>query len=338
MINIDAKEMLYYSQNSVKYGKIPNTVYHFCSTETFFKIINSSSIRLCNITKSNDSEEITYIIPYLIKSLRIVVSNYNCHLGSDYQISNESIDAAVSCGFTELIKNFYVICFSEVGSLLSQWARYANDATGVSIGFNTSHFINLQAAPYTGYVFGQVVYDVSSIEKKIFDMVSTQIESRWVSGNHAHNHNVIADCISNIIGTFTYYSILYKNPFFQEEQEWRLIYNPFGRMRHIMEPFNYFDRITDVNQSIDSSQGFIRRGIELEYGKGNIRSFYSLDFSDIKQSLINEVIIGPASSIDANDKDLSLFFKQMGYICSHTGLKGTIRVSKVIAPYKQRNM
>ena len=41
----------------------PKTVYHYCSLETFFAIFSNSTIRLSNISKSNDSEEITYLLP-----------------------------------------------------------------------------------------------------------------------------------------------------------------------------------------------------------------------------------------------------------------------------------
>lgn len=43
--------------------KRPELVYHYCSLETFYAIIQNSTIRMTNISKSNDSKEIKYILP-----------------------------------------------------------------------------------------------------------------------------------------------------------------------------------------------------------------------------------------------------------------------------------
>ena len=41
------------------------TVYHYCSLDVFAKIIEGKSIRLSDITKSNDSMEILWITKYI---------------------------------------------------------------------------------------------------------------------------------------------------------------------------------------------------------------------------------------------------------------------------------
>lgn len=43
----------------------PDIVYHYCSLDTFYKIISNATIRLSNVIKTNDREEMVYILPYL---------------------------------------------------------------------------------------------------------------------------------------------------------------------------------------------------------------------------------------------------------------------------------
>ena len=44
--------------------------YHYCSLETACAIISNASLRLCDITKSNDSAEITYGYAAALDSLK----------------------------------------------------------------------------------------------------------------------------------------------------------------------------------------------------------------------------------------------------------------------------
>lgn len=46
--------------------------YHYCSLETACAIISNASLRLCDITKSNDSAEITYGYAAAMDSLKVI--------------------------------------------------------------------------------------------------------------------------------------------------------------------------------------------------------------------------------------------------------------------------
>ena len=49
---------------------IPEKLYHYCSVDTFVKIVQNKTLRLCEIAKSNDSMEFQWlerkIIPAII--------------------------------------------------------------------------------------------------------------------------------------------------------------------------------------------------------------------------------------------------------------------------------
>jgi len=47
---------------------IPRVIYHYCSLETFKAIIEDKTLRLSDITRSNDSEETRYIVNIIKKT------------------------------------------------------------------------------------------------------------------------------------------------------------------------------------------------------------------------------------------------------------------------------
>lgn len=51
-------------------NNVPYIVYHYCSLDAFLSIMNNSTIRLTNISKSNDRAEIQYCFDVFEKTLR----------------------------------------------------------------------------------------------------------------------------------------------------------------------------------------------------------------------------------------------------------------------------
>lgn len=327
-----------YFSSFTKYLEMPKTVYHYCDLHTFLNIISSSSIRLSNIAKSNDLEEITYVIPYLINAVFQALTEYNLFSSDDYYISKESIENVVEMSFNELSKTFYVSCFSEVNDLVDQWARYADHAKGVAIGFSTECFIKLQTSPYTGYVFGKIIYEAKTINEKIIEMIQTSYEKNKSLDNSIYNHTLMLTIIRRVVDTMLYYSILYKNPSFKQEKEWRLIYNPFGRIKRVNDKFSYLDRISETNTYKSSMQGFYRSDISFKTIENNLSltSYIDLNFSKLISSrMIREIIIGSQSKLNTYDNDLMMFLHKSGYKISNIGINDTVRISKSTIPYNK---
>ena len=70
---------------------MPNVVYHYCSMASFLSILETSSLRLSNITKSNDPTEITNVIPVLKEVTRDVLTDYNKQMYIQYQFQDNTI-------------------------------------------------------------------------------------------------------------------------------------------------------------------------------------------------------------------------------------------------------
>ena len=67
-----------------------NTVYHYCSLETFNTIINNKTLRASDITKSNDDQELKWIANSISNTIINVILN-NKTLCSKYNIDNDKI-------------------------------------------------------------------------------------------------------------------------------------------------------------------------------------------------------------------------------------------------------
>lgn len=316
---------------------MPNVVYHYCSLDTFVKILQNKTLRLSNIQKSNDAEEITFITPFVREAVQRVVREFSSRLPQNYKINENAIDIVIAGAFSDLSKNFYVVCFSEHKSLLSQWVRYANDAKGAAIGFNTRYMVDLQIAPYTGYVFGKILYDPRMVEVGVYSFLKKELNDIWDPINHATNQKSIINLVENTLSTMLFYSVLYKNPIFLEEAEWRLVYNPFGRIRKVTRLNTFRDRMRDVYAVKTDKPGFSAKDFGFYASVDTISSYMDLSFSDIFQELICEIIIGPSSKLSNDDKDLIHFLDMYGYTSSNVGREGCVKIEKITAPYVSRS-
>lgn len=146
----------------------PEILYHYCSTESFYKIISGKSIRLSALSFSND---------YLEGRLaRLVIRSLSTEHGLD-EYQKKSIEDLM-----DLFENSFDshgFCLSGNGDILSQWRGYADDGNGVSIGFSSKYLASLikQHNPSRkgALSLSEVLYlnsDHKRVVKPIFDEVS----------------------------------------------------------------------------------------------------------------------------------------------------------------------
>lgn len=113
--------------------------YHYCSLETACAIISNASLRLCDITKSNDSAEITYGYAAALDSLKRIglisgsgpTLEFADHwielLRPEYQTL---LREALSRHLLPPNRLCYAVCLSERADQLSQWRAYGDDGRG----------------------------------------------------------------------------------------------------------------------------------------------------------------------------------------------------------------
>ena len=305
---------------------LPSIVYHYCSMETFCKIITTDTLKLTNITKSNDPEEAIYIRNCLSDTLKKVVRRYNHGVDEGSKIRDSAVDEILDKYFDthNPSRMFYAICFSESQNKLSQWEQYAEHSSGVAIGFDT-HALNRLHTEESGYAFGPIVYGDVNVKEQI-----NKLTNKFLEKNRMDDNN-ISSKFNNFLYTtilaFANHAPLFKSDFFSEENEWRLVYTPKKLVSRITYD-NFFDFRSEVDQMADQ-EGVRRSAICYEGKGGKLRSYIELNFANIRNDLIREIVLGPKADVGPYDLDLEWLLNMKGYIQSRRGSAGGIKVIKV---------
>lgn len=214
-----------------------NVVYHYCSLDTFNLIINNKTLRVSDISKSNDSEELKWISNNISNTVIETILK-NKVLCQKYNIDNDKISfiksrikSTTDSVFVNNSRNMLslVCCFSEMGDLLSQWRGYANDGNGISIGFNKKILMSLNSYFFT-YNFQKVEYDTKKQNKFIEDYIIDLIYWYGQVDSKEIKDKTFLEFLQDIvlrIGTIYNEAPGLKNKCFVEEKEWRICIKTF---------------------------------------------------------------------------------------------------------------
>lgn len=111
-----------------KYEPIPNILYHYTSTESFKKIIESRRIRATRYDQMNDVSEIEIGLNLLLNTVKKYPVDSSLHKYKDFLISGIE-------SYKEDTLEVYVLSLSAAVDSLNQWRAYAPRG-GVAIGFD----------------------------------------------------------------------------------------------------------------------------------------------------------------------------------------------------------
>ena len=263
--------------------------YYYCSLSTFLNIIKNKQIYLSDPLKMNDTLEIKWYLEKL-NSEDITLS------GLDFDMPESIFEmmklrSGLDFTFNELMekldsrgqKSVYISCFSKEPDILSQWRAYAEDGTGVSIGFNLEKLsvasnILLEEVIYTN----GVVYDSKENDVEIIaDQIDVVIREKNVTKKEEQLETFLHELIPELAK--------YKNRAFKEEKEVRLIYCDDLKFETIVNSYGAFYEKWNP--------------VELEHdfritGDNNITEFVKLDFDP---STIEEIYIGPKCALSESD-------------------------------------
>ena len=195
----------------------------------------------------------------------------------------------------------YIFCLSSDGDTLSQWRAYSDDGSGVSIGFKKEILDKLVANSLTFRLEPVEYYNEDMAKKKADDirsLVQKDIDTADVS----------IDLVDSFMKYLRSDDYLMKNPAFKEEAEWRLVFLP--------EDYEEF-MVCKYNIS----------SLQYRATKNNIVGFREIDFSQYKDEIIGEIILGPKCKINPHI-DLQEFLYCSGFT------RGNITVKSSEATYQ----
>lgn len=263
----------------------PLVYYHYCSLETFVKIIETSKIRLCNPYKMNDNKEVTWLFNRLTDVIQSIINDEtNSEIKGFYQNYFNDLDKEYIR--EQCISTPYVTCFSEHGDILSQWRAYSDDGRGISIGFDINAIIQGSMGDLE---FASICYNVDE-QKKELGKIFLDYMKEILPNYECHSMSDLLIDYMNILEPIMMYAITCKNPAFKEECEGRLIFNT--------------DICNNMTPEIKVSGPFFYSQ------RVDIQSYYDLDFSQMK-NIINSIYIGPKSNVI--ERELKSFLAFSGY-------------------------
>lgn len=287
-----------------------NLIYHYCSLDTFLKIIKYKTIRLSNITKTNDYLERSYIL-FNSKDViyNILVETYPNYIedklhANKYIVMIESYLKKYIDFYNEQSIICHALCFSKDADKLSQWARYADDGRGIAIGFDRQilekYFNKEQYISLNDVIYSENNNNV--LEEELYEIVGKmKISRNYLNDTVEAIINTI--CEKLVIRMFLNKAFIYKNPAFQEENEVRIHTNipleEFGYLTYTKEKL-FFEKLKlEISPLITNYDFFAKVDKIVSY----IDICFDTYINDrhIPNEFIKEIVIGPKVNISDSE-------------------------------------
>lgn len=244
-------------------------LYHYCGLDAFLSIIKNSTLWLSDIRKSNDYLECVYCRDKINEKIRGFLEDDKEALEAwdfGYDINSDLSMDMIS----------YVACFSENKDQLSQWRGYADNGAGIAVGFSRESFADLKEAAPSHISFRKVIYDEKEQEKFIERIARESIK--------AMETKPVAQVAAELNQNYRLQFPVLKNASFEEEAEWRIIFNDSfsKRKRHV-------------------GKNILFSGIRYTVREKRLVSYIEMDFSKLKYNAIKEIWIGPKAEVEIQD-------------------------------------
>ncbi len=266
-------------------------MYHYTNLSGFISILENKKLWLTSSTSMNDHQE-----THWFKNIFYTKLN---NLLAEEKLSKDQLDLLNAFWGVQVnpISNPHICCFSEDGDLLSQWRAYADDAAGISIGFNPKE-LNLKddlpmlnVSPKENVWLNSVIYDQNEQQEIVTRLANDMISLAKIVSPLNENSESANMNMSLLANKCLAYSYIFKNPAFSEERELRIINLPL---------FDNSDKWFGCN----GEPKFRSSG-------GTIASYFDFEFS---LESITEIILGPKSKV--NEADMSVFLRsnRLGHV------------------------
>lgn len=242
------------------------SLYHYCTVETFWAILESRTLWFTSIEAFNDPTELRWGRKTVTRLLQANRATFP-----------DELRLAVHAVFAGADGNLLptVFCLSRTGDLLSQWRAYAADGTGVAIEFRGERVTNELPVNMKA-----VVYDRREQLRLIRNSLRT-FSDWWGRGERE------AVAVVNVIRSFSIDLLALKHPSFFEEREVRMIHLLVHDGGDYRDPGGW----TEAHGPVPPVQ--VRR----RECQGRSMPFVALPFDPASQ--ISAVVLGPKNRTSA---------------------------------------
>ena len=294
-------------------------VYHYCDNYKMANILSGKTLRMSDITKSNDYEEVKLFFPGILDAIEDEYRKDEFPLQYMGSTNRDALGKLLDWEYDILRYEFdrggvtnFVVCFCEDGDVLSQWRGYADNGKGCSLGFSVKE-LEEYCNTYKGILrFEQVEYktvkEISDtiVEKSLKVLDELRGLRKWIvesmpSFDEEKIDKMYQYCFHQMISGVLMGSLKYKNETFKEEKEWRLF---FSQQIYKYAKWIYSDEEIET-VVYDDMLKVIKNRIEFNVTSDDLIPFYPINFTEISPNPIKQIIVGPQNKI--MEKDFSLY-------------------------------
>ena len=268
--------------------ELPEVIYHYTSLDNFIKILKTKTFYLFNSYQMNDYKENMTIIDIL----NTVIMQKKIIIPDDYLKELYKV-----LGFKFKMGFAFISCFTELRDSISQWRAYGDDGNGICIIFNPKSFEISYALPSHNAIaekcvsIHDVIYSKEQQEKIIIEILNMAINNQNTLGTHGKEF--FAENVYELIIRF---APIFKMNEFQEEKEWRIIYETVLMGRD--------------HQQITTTDS--RKDIEFIHTRNNIKSYFPLNIEENKfVNSLKGIILGPKTIIP--DMEIATILENFGF-------------------------
>lgn len=321
------------SMNDLRYfienDKIEQQIYyHYTTIDALYSIVDEKTFWLTSLESSNDKKELYYNTNnFLVDFHKICVDENDQKTKQYFEIIENSIQEnkekfEKACKYKS---SGYALCLSEKKDNLTHWDRYANNCTGVCIGFNVAS-LEVLIRRFGLTVFGLGIYDIGKIlyskeEQKQFIKQVIINEIKKYAFELSNNIDVINDLKNN---GYIYAAVIckrlgkfVKDLAYIDEDEVR-VYHDIASVKDTIRLIKLFGKNIDKQTYSKVTESFYRfmESIKIKeqnfyISKNGIRSYKKLCLEAIWGSgVIPEIILGPMCV--QNITELKYFLKANG--------------------------
>ena len=258
-------------------------VYHYCSLDSFIKIVEGKSLKFSDIKKSNDNKEVEFLWQCYLNYIEKKSKNNPCVNSSMHFFKDEQMK----------ITDFLVCCFSKSNDAVHLWNCYANK--GVAIGFRKDALVEWSksiAFFNNGVYCSDDCVDGIAVCGDVIYYDKRNIES--FIGRQCNEIDLITNRFQDIFKQAPFH----KTDFWKEEQEWRIVL-----------PVIYSDKI-DLSAIPDNV--IVPETIDIKALPDEQFGFKSYCLIPFKASMIEKIVLAPNCS--ASICDISKFLRANGFI------------------------
>lgn len=291
-------------------------IYQYLPLNTFHTSIRNKTIRLCDISKSNDYLEKKVYRECLKNAIDRAFQMLQLRLTADTETATGyTFSECVEDKFNEHLSYVtFASCFSRNGDLLSQWRGYANDAEGMAIGYDRTvlerclrddHRFRITDIEYKYNsqveLLAGVFFDYIWAIERGYNIKSREDLASYLIDEFEEVLEDMTEAIAPAVCSM-------KNPAFAEETETRIVFDPdFGdvfELNGVKQDYTKIRRCARLQMSpIDY---FVRNGI--------LVPFIDINYEKaIDSGIIKKITIGPKAKVSPEELGRYLYFNGFSF-------------------------